>query len=108
MSDKTYNFLKFLAIVVLPGLGTLYFVIAQIWDLSNGQQVIGTIAAVNVFLGAILEFSSHSYYKSDDRFDGSLDVVQKDPLTQTYSLNLNSDPQDLIGKNEVIFKVNPQ
>lgn len=108
MSDKTYNFLKNMAILGLPALGTLYFALAQIWGFSNGQQVIGTIAAVNVFLGVLLELSSRSYYQSDARFDGSLDVIQKDPTTQTYSLNLNSDPVDLIGKREVIFKVNPQ
>jgi hypothetical protein len=61
MSDKTYDALKFVAQIVLPAMGTLYFSLAGIWGFPYGEQVIGTIAAVDTFLGAILKYSSYKY-----------------------------------------------
>jgi len=61
MKEKTYDVLKYIAQVVLPALGTLYFALAGIWSLSYGEQVVGTITAVDTFLGAILMLSSKNY-----------------------------------------------
>lgn len=66
MSDKTYNTLKSIAQIVLPAAGTLYFAIASIWKLPYAEQVVGTITAIDTFLGAILGISSSQYYKSED------------------------------------------
>lgn len=59
--NKTYDILKWIAIVVLPALGTLYFALSQIWGLPYGEEVIGTIAAVDTFLGALLGISTNKY-----------------------------------------------
>ena len=61
MSNKTYDVLKYIAQIVLPALGTLYFALASIWGLPYGEQIVGTITAVDAFLGAILKISSDSY-----------------------------------------------
>lgn len=63
MSNKTYDILKFIAQIVLPALGTLYFALAGIWGLPYGEQIVGTITAVDTFLGAILKLSSDRYNK---------------------------------------------
>jgi hypothetical protein len=42
-------------------LGTLYFALASIWGLPYGEQIVGTITAVDAFLGAILKISSDNY-----------------------------------------------
>lgn len=63
MSNKTYDVLKYIAQIVLPALGTLYFALSRIWGLPCGEQVVGTIAAVDTFLGALLKISSDGYYK---------------------------------------------
>lgn len=63
MSSKTYDVLKFIALIVLPALGTLYFALAQIWGLPYGEQIVGTITAIDAFLGAILGVSTSSYKK---------------------------------------------
>ena len=63
MSNKTYDVLKYIAQIVLPALGTLYFALAAIWGLPYAEQVVGTITAVDTFLGVILKVSSDSYYK---------------------------------------------
>lgn len=63
MSNRTYDHLKFIAQIVLPALGTLYFALAGIWGLPYGEQIVGTITAVDTFLGAVLKFSSDRYIK---------------------------------------------
>lgn len=62
MSNKTYDILKYIAQVVLPALGTLYFALSGIWGLPYGEQIVGTITAVDTFLGVILKISSNNYY----------------------------------------------
>ncbi len=64
MTDKTYDILKYVAQIVLPALGTLYFALASIWNLPFGEQIVGTITALDTFLGAILMISNSSYKKS--------------------------------------------
>lgn len=61
MSNKTYDVLKFIAQILLPACGTLYFALASIWGLPYGEQIVGTITAVDTFLGAILGISSKMY-----------------------------------------------
>lgn len=63
MSNKVYDVLKFIAMILLPALGTLYFTLAQIWGLPYAEQIVGTISAIDVFLGAILGISSSKYNK---------------------------------------------
>ena len=61
LSNKTYDILKFIAQIVLPALGTLYFALASIWGLPYGEQIVGTITAVDAFMGALLGISSAKY-----------------------------------------------
>lgn len=61
LSNKTYDVLKWIAMIALPALGTLYFALAGIWGLPCGEQVVGTITALDTFLGALLGISSASY-----------------------------------------------
>ena len=63
MTNKTYDVLKFLAQIVLPAAGTLYFALANIWGLPMGEEIVGTITAVDAFLGAILGISTAQYNK---------------------------------------------
>lgn len=63
MSNKIYDILKFIAQVVLPALGTLYFALSTIWGLPFGEQVVGTITAIDAFLGALLGITSVNYKK---------------------------------------------
>lgn len=63
MKNKTYDILKFIAQVVLPALGTLYFTLAGIWGFPYGEEIVGTISAIDAFLGTILMISSNKYNK---------------------------------------------
>lgn len=61
MSNKVYDILKWFAQCTLPALGTLYFALASIWDFPYGEQVVGTITAIDAFLGVVLGISSYNY-----------------------------------------------
>ena len=63
MSNKIYDTLKVVAEVVLPALGTLYFALSGIWGLPYGEEIIGTITAIDAFLGAFLEYQRAKYNK---------------------------------------------
>ena len=63
MSNKTYDVLKWIAMYFLPATGTLYFALAGIWNLPYGEQVVGTITAVDTFLGVLLGISTMQYNK---------------------------------------------
>ena len=69
MSNKTYNILKWIAQLFLPALGTLYFALASIWGLPYGEQIVGTITAIDAFLGAILGISTAKYNKAQSDND---------------------------------------
>nr|DAF24617.1 MAG TPA: holin [Caudoviricetes sp.] len=66
MSNKVYDVLKFIAQIVLPALGTLYFALASIWGLPYGEEIVGTITAVDAFLGALLGLSTAQYKKNEE------------------------------------------
>ena len=61
LSNKVYDILKWIALYLLPALGTLYFALSGIWGLPYGEQVVGTITAADTFLGVLLGISSASY-----------------------------------------------
>ena len=64
LNDRVYDVLKWIALVVLPALGTLYFALASIWGLPYGQEIVGTITAIDTFLGALLGISTISYRRA--------------------------------------------
>lgn len=61
MSNKCYDILKYIAMIVLPALGTLYFALAKIWSFPYGAEIVGTITAIDTFLGALLKISTDQY-----------------------------------------------
>ena len=64
LSNKMYDLLKWIAMYFLPALGTLYFALAGIWGLPYGEEIVGSITAVDTFLGVILGISTVQYKKS--------------------------------------------
>lgn len=64
MSNKVYDVLKWIAQVVLPAIATLYFALAGIWGFPYGEEVVGTITAIDTFLGVLLGISSAQYKKN--------------------------------------------
>jgi hypothetical protein len=65
LSDKAYDILKWIALYLLPALGTLYFALSGIWCFPYGEEVVGTITAIDTFLGVILGISTATYNKTE-------------------------------------------
>ena len=63
LSNKAYDVLKFIAQIVLPAIGTLYFALANIWGFPYAEEIVGTITAIDAFLGALLGISTAKYNK---------------------------------------------
>lgn len=65
LNNKVYDILKWIALIGLPALGTLYFALSSVWGLPYAEQIIGTVAAVDTFLGAVLGISTVNYNKTE-------------------------------------------
>lgn len=63
-SNKTYDILKWIAMYLIPAAGTLYFALANIWSLPYGEEIVGTLTAVDTFLGVLLGISTNQYNKN--------------------------------------------
>ena len=105
ISDAVYNTLKFFTLIVLPALGALYFGLSQIWDFPNGEQVVGTISLIGVFLGSMLGLSTHRYNNSDARFDGDLVVDTTGETKDVYTFEVKTPIDELRHKNMLMIKV---
>ena len=99
-NEKTYNALKWIALYLLPALGTLYFALSSIWGLPYGEQIVGTITAFDTFLGVLLGISSANY-----EGDGTLKINADDPDKDIYNLELNIPVEELAHKDTIVFKV---
>lgn len=62
MTDKTYNALKYIAQVALPAFIVLYSAVAGYWHWPYTEAIVGTLAAVDVFLGKLLLIKSEEYF----------------------------------------------
>jgi hypothetical protein len=65
LSNRIYDILKYVALIALPAIGTLYFTLSQVWGLPYGEEIVGTIAAVDTFLGSLLQISTAIYKKNN-------------------------------------------
>lgn len=62
-NSKVYDWLKMFAQVILPAIITLYAALGKIWNWDLVAEVTATLAAIDAFLGAILQISSNNYKK---------------------------------------------
>lgn len=77
MKNKTYDTLKWIALVLLPAVGSLYFGLAKIWHFPDAETIVGTITLVDTFLGCLLHISNQQYNKTNSGTDGSLFIDEK-------------------------------
>ena len=74
MNNKVYDVLKWIAMYLIPALGTFYFALAGIWGLPYGEEIVGTLTAVDTFLGVVLGISSANYKKHNAAAEGENNV----------------------------------
>jgi len=105
LSSDAYDILKTVAQYWLPGAGTLYFTLASIWGWPYAEQVVGTIAALTLFLGVLLGYSKHYYELSGAGYDGSLIVDTSNPEKDSYKFDFTTPLEDIEGKKEITLHV---
>lgn len=94
LSGRTYEWFKFVATVLLPAAATMYLTLGDLWDFPRTQQVVGTITALNAFLGILIKISSNQYQRDDKNFDGVLVIDDSGPKTVVQT-QFTVDPRDL-------------
>ena len=65
MSNKLYDILKWIALVVLPALATFYLGLSNYWNIPYPEAISGTIMLFDTFLGALLGISSIKYSQKE-------------------------------------------
>lgn len=103
ISNKTYDILKWIALVALPAVATLVYGLGEVWGFPNTSQIVGTIVILDTFLGALLGVSTNQYNKHD-KFGGVMNVKETDNKI-VYGLELADDPETLKDRKEVTFKI---
>lgn len=106
LSNKQYDLAKWLTVTLFPGLGTLYFALATIWGLPAGQEVLGTMMAIQAFLAVLIGISSNQYESSGAKYSGDLNITQQPNGEKKATFAFNQHPSELSDKKEVVLKVN--
>lgn len=65
-SNRTFDVLKWICIIVLPALATLYAGVGTIWSLPYVEEIPQTIIVIDAFLGALLGVSTIQYNKNNE------------------------------------------
>ena len=71
ISNQTYDLLKYITQIVIPAMATLYFALAGIWGFPYGEQIVGTLTAIDTFLGVLLGISTHHYNNEKTEKEGA-------------------------------------
>ena len=102
ITNKAYDTIKWIVVIVIPAVITLYSTLGGIWDFPYVQEITGTLAAIDVFLGVIMKISSVSYNKE---YDGVLHVdTVNDEATDKYLFEVD-DLDQLANKDKITLKI---
>ena len=97
--NPTYHPLKWYAQILRPARATLYLALAGLWGFPHTEAVVGTITALDTFLGALLGLASKAY---QPEVDGVLHVDHKN---QEVYAALETPAQDMTKKDTATLKV---
>jgi Putative phage holin Dp-1 len=106
---KTYSVLKSIALIWLPALGTLIFTLGDLWKIPDVKvaQIVGSIMAIDTFLGILLGLSAKSGGVTMPAPDGTLKVDTSNPAKDVYSLEIDTPLADIPDKEHVVLRVEP-
>lgn len=105
LNNKQYDAVKFLTVTLLPALGTLYFALGQTWGLPHPQEVMGTLLAIQAFIGVVMHISTNQYESSGAKYSGEINIAKQPNGEKKASVVFNQHPAELDDKADAIFKV---
>ena len=107
LNNTQYDFLKALAQYVLPAAGVLYVALAGYWHLPHPTEVVGTITAVDTFLGVILGVLKSNYLGSGAAYDGAIHILSSaEEGVALQKMEITTPVNDILGQDSVTLKVN--
>ena len=65
MSNKLYDALKWFVAIVLPAAIACYAALSGSWGVPYGEQIVGSLSAIEVFCGSVLQISNANYKKKN-------------------------------------------
>ena len=104
LSNRAYDLLKNVVLVVLPALATFYTGLGQLWHFPEVPEVVGTIGLLTTLLGIFLKVTTRQYNKTDGAPDGDLLVHEVDG-EKFLALGANKPIEHLTAKDSVRFRV---
>lgn len=105
LSNRAYDVLNQIGLVILPAIGALYFGLSTIWGLPYGEQVVGTCTVLALFVGALVKLSNKSYNNSEAKYDGALVIDDSDPNKDVYTFEVGTDLAELKDRKDLVIKV---
>lgn len=106
LSNNNYDWAKRLVQVILPATGSAYFALGNIWGFPATEEVVGSLAIVATFLGAVLGVSSANYKASGNAYDGNAVVMTDGGGMKSVMLELGADPEQFLEtQNEIRFRI---
>ncbi len=104
LSNKAYDALKFVALVLLPAAAVLYFALGNLWGWPKIEQTMGTITAIDTFLGILLGINNKVYRDTEPSTDGQI-VVTDTGEGLILKLQPNKNPSTMVNQEALVFKV---
>ena len=103
ITNKMYDAIKWIVVIVIPAIITLYATLGNIWNFPRVEQITASLAAIDVFLGAIMQISSSKYNKT---YDGVLHVdTVTDEEADKYLFEVD-DLDNITDKDKITLKIN--
>lgn len=104
LSKKTFDLIKYFIWIVLPTVGTVYFILAVVWGLPAEKEVLGSIVVIQTAVNVMLGINASSFAVTTTKPSGTIQITESLDKT-TYSLELDDDPEFLDDKDEIVFRV---
>ena len=100
LSNQTYDFLNALVRIILPGMGTMYFALAEIWSLPYATEIVGTIVAITAFLGVVIVLARRGW-----KLDDELVIDDRNPQATAFGFKSGKMFADLETGKTLSLKV---
>lgn len=105
-STNVYKALKWITLIAIPAFSSLYFGLASIWGFPYGEEVVGTLAIIATFLGALIGVSTSNYYKNaGNKSDGAIIVESMDDLAGSSYIQFEKDIEELKNQDKVTLDI---
>lgn len=66
MSNKLFDIVRLVGELILPACATLYAALGAIWGWPYIEAIVGTLAAITAFIGAIVNGLRKAYNKKEE------------------------------------------